>query len=117
MPGEVAERLRESRQALADVMRNTGLRRINTALAGSVMGDWAYAVGVAVFAYREGGATAVGVLGVVRYVLMSVVTPFASTLADRLDRKRVMVTADVVRAALVAAAVALIAADGPVLAV
>lgn len=69
------------------------------------------------FAYREGGATAVGVLGVVRYVLMSVVTPFASTLADRLDRKRVMVTADVVRAALIAVAVALIAVDGPVLAV
>lgn len=114
---ELTERLGESRAALAEVFRNPGLRRINLALAGSVMGDWAYAVGVSVFAYRQGGATAVGLFGVVRYLSMAVASPFTSMLADRVDRKRVMVTADLLRFGLVAAAAVVIATDGPAMAV
>jgi MFS family permease len=114
---ELTERLGESRAAVAEVFRNPGLRRINLALAGSVMGDWAYAVGVSVYAYRQGGATAVGVFGVVRYLSMAAASPFTSTLADRLDRRRVMVVADLLRFALVAAAALVIATDGPAMAV
>lgn len=113
----VREQLRESMSAVADVFRNPGLARVNVALAGSVVGDWAYGVAVSVFAYLEGGATAVGVLGVVRYVSAAIVTPFSSTLADRYDRKRIMVRADLIRFALVAAVTALALADGPALAV
>lgn len=114
---ELAERLRESRQAMAEVFRNPGLRRINLALAGSIVGDWAYAVAVSVYAYHHGGATAVGVYGVARYVTMAMAMPFMSTLADRYDRKRVMVVADLVRFGLVALAALCIAIDGPALAV
>ena len=71
----------------------------------------------AVFAYQHGGATTVGVLGVVRFVCMAIAAPFTSLLGDRFDRKRVMVTADLVRAALVVAAGVIIATDGPALAV
>lgn len=117
MDGEIAERVRESRAALAEVFRNPSLRRINIALAGSVMGDWAYAVGVSVYAYGQGGPTAVGVYGVARYVSMALVTPFSSMLADRLDRKHVMVAADAARVVLVALAALVIAADGPAMVV
>lgn len=117
MDGELTERLRESKTAIAEVFRNPGLRRINLALAGSVMGDWAYAVGVSVYAYRQGGATAVGVFGVVRYVSMAVVGPFTAMLADHHDRRRVMVIADLLRFALIAVAALVIAADGPALVV
>ena len=55
---------------------------------------------------------AVGVLGVVRYVSMALALPLASTLADRYPRKRMMLLADVVRAALVLVAAAVIASDG-----
>lgn len=113
----MAESIRESRAALADVFRNPGLRRVNLALAGSIMGDWAYAVGVSVYAYAQGGATAVGVFGVARYVSMALVTPFTSMLADRYDRKRVMVAADVARVLLVATAALVIAAHGPAMVV
>lgn len=113
----VREQLRESMSAIADVFRNPGLARVNVALAGSVIGDWAYGVAVSVYAYLEGGATAVGVLGVVRYVSAAVVAPFASTLADRHDRKRIMVHADLIRFALVAAVTVLVLVDGPALAV
>lgn len=109
----MTDSLRESKEALAEVFRNPNLRRLNMAFAGSVVGDWAYAIGVAVFAYIQGGAVAVGVLGVVRYISMAIFGPFTSLLADRFDRKRVMVFADVIRVVLVAAAGFVIWREGP----
>ena len=114
---EMRDSLRESKTALAEVFRNINLRRLNLALAGSVVGDWAYAVGVSVYAYTNGGATAVGVLGVARYASMALLGPFTSLLADRFDRKRVMVVADLARVVFVLAAAILIWRDGPSLAV
>ncbi len=110
---EMRDSLRESKAALVEVFRNPNLRRLNLAFAGSVVGDWAYAVGVSVYAYTQGGATAVGVLGVVRYVTMALLGPFTSLLADRFNRKWVMVVADCVRVVLVLAAGLVIWSDGP----
>jgi MFS family permease len=115
--GGIREKFREPLVALRDVFRNKALRRLQLAFAGSVVGDWAYAVGLAVYAYDQGGPAAVGILGVVRYVLMAVVTPFTSTLADRLPRKLVMVSSDLTRGVLVLCAAAVIAADGPAIVV
>jgi MFS family permease len=103
------QKLGDATSSLRDVFRNPGLRRIELAFAGSIIGDWAYAVGVAVYAYERGGPTAVGVLGVVRYVSMAVVTPFTSVLGDRYPRRLVMVGSDAIRAVLVLAAALLIA--------
>lgn len=107
--------LRESANAFSNVFRNPGLRRINIALAGSVIGDWAYSIAIAVWAYGEGGATAVGVFGVIRFVSLALASPLASSLADRFPKKTIMILADIVRAGLVLAAAALIAADAPAL--
>ncbi len=111
----MSDNARASLRALADVFRNPALRRLESAFAGSVVGDWAYAVAVSVYAYGEGGPAAVGVLAVVRYLLMAVVTPFAATLADRFPRRAVMISADLVRAALVVIAAGVIFSDGPAL--
>ena len=105
--------LRGSGQALASVFANPGLRRLQLAFVGSIVGDWAYAIAVAVYAFDRGGAAAVGVLAVVRYLTMAVALPLASTLADRYPRKRVMLGADLVRATLVLAAAGVIADHGP----
>lgn len=109
--------LRESASAFSNVFRNPGLRRVNTALAGSVIGDWAYGIAIAVWAYDQGGATAVGIFGVVRFVTLALTAPLAASLADRFPKKAVMVTADIVRAGLVVAAAGMVAADVPALAV
>ena len=53
--------MRETRESLASVFRNPNLRRVQLALAGSMIGDWAYSTAVAVWAYGVGGATAVGI--------------------------------------------------------
>lgn len=115
--GAVRERMTEAGSSLREVFRNPGLRKINLALGGSVIGDWAYAVAVSVYVYQQGGATAVGVLGVVRYVLMALVLPWASSLSDRFDRRRVMMASDFTRLVLVSIAAVVIELDGPVLAV
>jgi MFS family permease len=110
-------KLAEAGASLRDVFRNRGLRRITLAFAGSIVGDWAYAVAVALYAYEHGGPTAVGVLGVIRYVSMALVTPFASMLGDRYPRRLVMVCSDATRAVLVLAGAAVISNGGPELAV
>ena len=115
--GSVQESLSDSKTAMAEAFRNRNLRRLNLAFAGSVIGDWAYAVGMSVYAYSRGGATAVGVLAVIRYVSMALLSPFTSLLADRFDRRRVMVIADLLRVALVGVAAVVVAVDGPPLAV
>jgi MFS family permease len=111
--GAVREQVREATGAFAKVFRNRELRRINIAFAGSVIGDWAYSIAISVWAYQHGGATAVGVLGVARYVSLALCSPVAASLADRYSKKGVMVASDVIRAGLVALAAALIAADAP----
>ena len=111
------EQIANSTRSLRDVFRNPGLRRLQLAFAGSIVGDWAYAVAVAVYAYERGGATTVGVLGVIRYVSLAIVTPFAATLGDRYSRRLVMVSSDVTRAVLVFCGAALIASGGPKLSV
>ena len=115
--GSVQESLSESKTAMAEAFRNHNLRRLNLAFAGSVIGDWAYAVGMSVYAYTRGGATAVGVLAVARYVSMALLSPFTSLLADRFDRRRVMVIADLLRVVLVGLAAFVVAVDGPPLVV
>lgn len=104
---------RETRDALGSVFRNRNLRRIQLALAGSMVGDWAYATAVAVWAYDVGGAPAVGIWSAVRLTLMAVTAPLGATLADRMSRKTVMIGCDVIRAVLVAAAAVCLLAGTP----
>src|SRR5689334_19176878 len=90
--------LRETGSSLRTVFGNPGLRRLQLALAGSMVGDWAYATAVAVWAYGVGGATAVGVWMAVRLALMAVTAPFTAMPVDRFPRKLVMISTDALRA-------------------
>ncbi len=105
--------VRETRESLSAVFRNPGLRRVELALTGSMVGDWAYATAVTVWAYGVGGVSAVGIWVAIRLALMSLTAPLASAWADRRPRKGVMIISDVVRAVLVAAAAACLFLDAP----
>ena len=113
----VAAHVAASTRSFAAVFRNRSLRRINLALAASVIGDWAYAVAVSVWVFQEHGATALGLFGVARYMSMAVLGPLMATAADRFPKQIVMVTADIARAVTVVIAAAVIATDGPAAAV
>jgi MFS family permease len=110
----VADAVRETGTSLSTVFRNPGLRKINLALAGSMIGDWAYGTAIMIWAYDIGGARAVGIWYTVRLVLMTIVTPFASTIVDRLPRRMVMISTDLIRSVLCLTVAGLIWADGPV---
>ncbi len=109
--------VRESKDAIVDVFRNRSLRRLNLALAGSVIGDWAQGVAFSVYVYQRGGATMVGAFAVVRYLSAAILGPLVSVLADRYDRRRLMISSDLIRFGLALGGAALIFAEAPTLAV
>ena len=100
----LTERLRETLAPFHGVFVNPNLRRLELAWAGSITGEWGYAVALSVFAYHAGGTTAVGVLMLVRMLSSAVVAPFSSVLGDRHNRARVMIWTDLTRAAALAGA-------------
>ena len=57
-------------------------------------------MGLGIVAYREGGATAVGLVGLLRMVPSAVIAPLAASLADRGRRERVLVLVSTVRESL-----------------
>ncbi len=105
--------LSESATAFRAVFANRSLRRVQLAWAGSILGTWAYGIAVVVYAYEQGGATAVGVVTFVRWLAAGIASPFAALLGDRYDRRLVMVASDLARAALIGAAALAVFADAP----
>ena len=100
------ERLAEARTAFGGVLHNRALRRLELAWACSIVGAWAYGVAVVVYAFGQGGARAVGVVGLLRWGTAALASPFAAALGDRYDRRLVMVGSDLLRAGLIVAAAA-----------
>jgi predicted MFS family arabinose efflux permease len=109
----VRHRLAESLATFRDVFRNPNLRRLQLAFAGSVAGQYAFTIAIAVYAYGHGGAAAVGIVALVRTIPSALLAPFVSALGDRFPQERVMVAADALRAVLVAAIAVVVFADGP----
>src|SRR5579871_2451375 len=109
--GALRKQLADAGRSLRDVFRNPGLRRIQLAWAGSIVGDWAYATGFSVYAYFHGGAAAVGIVAVVRYVLRALITPLSSMLGDRYPRRLVMIGSDLTAALVIVVGAILIWSD------
>ena len=82
----------------------------------SGMGDWLYIVAIFVVIYREThDAAAVGAFGAVRmipYILLSIP---AGLVADRFDRRLVLLVTDLLRGAVMLVLTFLVASNGPVL--
>jgi MFS family permease len=110
--GRIRARLGESFGAFRDVFANPNLRRVELAWAGTNIGRWAYFVALAVYAYEQGGATAVGLVALIRMFPSAIAAPFTSILGDRYPRQRVMFLASVGQAATIGGAAAIALADG-----
>ncbi|MDN4175378.1 MFS transporter [Nocardioides sp. SOB77] len=90
---------------------NRRLLLVQLALLASLVGDAAYATAVTVWAYAEGGATAVGVFTAVRLTAAAVVAPLGAALADRHERRTTLLVANGARAVLVALGTACLVLD------
>jgi MFS family permease len=74
--------------ALGTAVRNPDIRRVELAWGAAITAEWAHFVALGVFAYEQGGASAVGIAGLVRLLPAAVFAPFAAALGDRFRRER-----------------------------
>ncbi|HEX6843864.1 MAG TPA: MFS transporter [Actinomycetota bacterium] len=109
----VATESPRSIDAFKAILRSPNLRRLQLAWMGSNLGTWGYGVALAVFAFNEGGAAAVGVVALLRLIPAAIATPFTSTLGDRYPRRAVMAISDLIRVVLLVLAGFLVLADVP----
>ena len=86
--------------ALLRTNRNFRLLYIGQAI--SQLGDWFNAVAVfALLLDLTGSATAVAWMMIVQFLPMAVVGPIAGVVVDRVDRRRLMIAADIVRGVMI----------------
>ena len=85
--------LRNRLAAAALACRNENVRRVELAWAAAITAEWAYFVALGVFAYHAGGASAVGLAGLIRLLPAGLVAPSAASLGDRIPRERLLVGA------------------------
>jgi MFS family permease len=85
--------LRSRLAAAALASRNANVRRVQLAWGTAITAEWAYFVALGVFAYDAGGASAVGLAGLVRLLPAAVVAPSAASLGDRIRRERLLLGA------------------------
>jgi MFS family permease len=107
------DQLRESGRAFGEVFRNPNLRRVELSWAGTVCTYWIFIVALGLYAYDRGGATAVGLVGLLRVLPSVVAAPFGSVLGDRYPRERVVVAINVARSITIAAAAAAVFLSAP----
>ena len=87
------------------LLANPVFRRLFAAQVASLLGSGVTSVALAAFAYHLAGGRATIVVGTalgLRILAFVTVAPIAGVLADRMDRRRLMVGADLVRVALLA---------------
>jgi MFS family permease len=110
--GSFRERLGESMDAFRAVITNPALRRVELSWALSITAYWAFIVALAVYAYDQGGAAAVGLVGVIRVLPAFIAAPFAGVLGDRYRRELLLVILSFVRAGFMAATALVLFAGG-----
>lgn len=103
------KRLAESARAFSATARNPNLLRAQLAFGATWTAEWAFTVALAVVAFRDGGAAAVGLVGFARMAPAAQLSPFGSTLGDRFPRDRVLVWSCLIRSVITAAAALLLA--------
>lgn len=106
------------RLLLSSLLRAAGNREIRTvqlSWGGAIAAEWIHFVALGVFAYHHGGASAVGVAGLVRLLPAAAVAPFAATLGDRFPRERFIFFTALFGSAALAASAATAAAGNEAL--
>jgi MFS family permease len=107
-------RFRAAADAFASNAVNANLRRAQLSFLGAWTAEWAFTVALGIVAYREGGATAVGLVGLLRMVPSAFLTPLIAPLADRGRRERALVLISTVRGVATGGAGFVVGLGGPV---
>lgn len=98
---------------LRTMLGNRHLARVEVAWAAATLGNWAFSILLALYAYRQGGTGAVALALVVRMLPSALAAPYTAMLVDRHSRRAILVWTSVLRTASLAAAAAAAAAGAP----
>ena len=102
--------------AYRQLLGNGPLMRLLIGEAISGVGDWLYIVAIFVVIYEQSGSAAlVGAFGAIRLIPYIVLSVPAGFIADRFDRRLVLLGSDVYRATLQVVMAILVANHGPIL--
>jgi predicted MFS family arabinose efflux permease len=97
-------------------LRERNLRLLFGGLVTSQAGDWLYNLALLAFVYERTGSTAwVGITTAARILPEVVLGPIGGVLADRYDRRVVMIASDVLRAAAMSALAVVSLTGAPVI--
>src|SRR5215217_3240077 len=107
-------RIRSWRHSLEEVAQSGRIRRAQLSFGAIWASETAFMVGLGVVAFRAGGVGAVGIVTGARMAAAALLAPLLATVADRVRRERVLTCVGLVRAAMLGAAAAVTALDGPV---
>jgi predicted MFS family arabinose efflux permease len=85
------------------VLRNPAFRRLWLAQVVSLIGDWFTLIALSVIVSRASGGSGLAVAGLLlmQFLPTAFIGPFSGVLADRFDRRRLLVASDALRAGLV----------------
>ncbi|HEY7257391.1 MAG TPA: MFS transporter [Solirubrobacterales bacterium] len=111
--GRGRSELRNILGALAVDFGNRDLGLLGLSKAGNSFANWAFAISLGVYGFDHGGATAVGVIALVRLAPGAIASPFAGLLSDRFSRRAVLIWSSLAVAAVLAAATVVAALNGP----
>jgi MFS family permease len=103
-------------QGMSAALRHRDFRRLIESAAASQIGDWLYNVALAVYAFeRTHSAAWIGLMTLLRLIPYVLLAPFGGVIADRYERRAVLIVSDVLRAVLMTALALAVASGAPVL--
>lgn len=79
--------VRQRNAAVLDVMRNHDLRLLQFGWGTFFVIEWTSLVALSVWAYEQGGASAIGLVGLARLLPGAIALPFGALAADRFARR------------------------------
>jgi MFS family permease len=108
-----ASRIGAVREAFASNLRRRDLRRAQLSFGAAWTSEWTLTVGLGIVAFRDGGATAVGLVALIRLLPGAIAGPVLATLADRVRRERAIAAIGFVRGASMGLMALVLASGGP----
>ena len=95
------------------IFRNSSLVRALLSFGAAYTAEWAFTVAISLVAFADGGAIAVGLVGMLRLLPSALLAPVVTAYADRLPREKVLFASSAVRGLATLLCAPILVADGP----
>ncbi|MDT4932842.1 MAG: hypothetical protein QOK11_734 [Pseudonocardiales bacterium] len=96
------------------LLGNGALLRAQLSFGAAFTAEWSFTVAVGLVAFADGGAVAIGLVGLLRLLPAALLAPVIAAYADRVPRERALFASSAVRGVATLAAAPVLAAGGPV---